>query len=65
MIIPVRCFSCGLPVAEVWDEFQEAVQKGKDAGKTLDKLGVTKYCCRRMMLSQVDLLPLISRYKKS
>ena len=24
-------------------------------GKLLDKLGLNKYCCRRMMLSNVDL----------
>ncbi len=30
-------------------------QKTKE-GKALDELGVTKYCCRRMLLCNVDLV---------
>ena len=29
-------------------------------GKILDKLGLTDYCCRRMMLSHVDLIKVIN-----
>ena len=28
-------------------------------GKTLDKLNINKYCCRRMFLSHVDLCEII------
>lgn len=28
-------------------------------GAALDKLGLTRYCCRRMLLSHVDLIDII------
>jgi DNA-directed RNA polymerase I, II, and III subunit RPABC5 len=31
------------------------LHKKKIEGKVLDKLGLKKYCCRRMILSHVDL----------
>ena len=38
MIIPVRCFSCGKPIAQLWEEFKERTEKGEDAKKVLDQL---------------------------
>ena len=29
-------------------------------GEILDKLGLTEYCCRRMMISHVDLIKVIN-----
>jgi len=52
MLIPVRCFSCGKPVAEYWDDYKERVMKGESKEKALDELGIDRYCCRRMFLSQ-------------
>ncbi|HUC38999.1 MAG TPA: DNA-directed RNA polymerase subunit N [Candidatus Acidoferrum sp.] len=57
MMMPVRCFSCGAVVADKWDEYDRRVNKGKeDAGAVLDDLGVKRYCCRRMFISNVDLI---------
>jgi len=28
MIIPVRCFSCGKPIAHLWETYIEKVQEG-------------------------------------
>lgn len=28
MIIPVRCFSCGKPIAHLWEKYIERVQEG-------------------------------------
>jgi DNA-directed RNA polymerase subunit N (RpoN/RPB10) len=33
----------------------EKIEKKTTEGKILDDLGVNKYCCRRMILSHVDL----------
>ena len=65
MIIPVRCFSCGKPVGQLWEEFKEKVASGEDPKKTLDKLGLERYCCRSMFLGQEDLVELIGKFKKS
>ncbi len=56
MIIPVRCFTCGYPIGAVWEEFKKRVEKGEDPKKVLDELGIKRYCCRRMLLSHVELI---------
>jgi DNA-directed RNA polymerase subunit N (RpoN/RPB10) len=63
MIIPVRCFSCGQVVAHNYEEFLKEIKEKKlKPNEILDKLGVKKYCCRRMYISQVDLIDDIMRY---
>lgn len=56
MIIPVRCFTCGKVIGSKYVEFKERVEKGEDPKEVLDSLGIKRYCCRRMLLSHVDLL---------
>ncbi|MDP3987162.1 MAG: DNA-directed RNA polymerase subunit N [Nanoarchaeota archaeon] len=65
MIIPVRCFSCGKPVAQSWEEYKKRIADGEKPGKVLDELGLERYCCRSMFLGQKDYLELISKFKKS
>lgn len=65
MIIPVRCFSCGKPIAHLWEEYKKRIDAGEDAGKVLDELGVDRYCCRAVLLGHADMLPGISKFKKA
>ena len=44
MMIPVRCFSCGKPVAHLWEQFCKRVEDGEDRKKVLDDLGLDRYC---------------------
>ena len=62
MIIPVRCFSCGFLVGDKWEDFAKRVKEGEDAGRVLDDLGVKRYCCRRMLLSHVEIIDEILRF---
>ena len=62
MIIPVRCFTCGKVVASAWEEFQQKFQAGEDPKQVLDSLGLKRYCCRRMILSNVDLIDEVMPY---
>ncbi len=64
MIIPVRCFTCGKLVADRWEEFARRVKAGEKAKKVLDDIGMTRYCCRRMFISQVDVLDDLLRYSQ-
>ena len=65
MIIPVRCMSCGKPIAHLWESFKERIEKnGEDPSKVLDELGVERYCCRAMFLGQEDTLELVNKFKK-
>jgi DNA-directed RNA polymerase subunit N len=56
VIIPIRCFTCGSLIADKWYEFAQRVQQGEDPGKVLDEMGITRYCCRRMFLSHVEVI---------
>ena len=53
-MIPVRCFTCGKVIADVWEEFKERI-KTEEPKKVLDELGIDRYCCRRMLLSHAEL----------
>lgn len=64
MIIPIRCFSCGKPIGHLWAEYEQRVKKGEDAGKVMDELGLTRYCCRACMLGHVELIDEIAKFKK-
>ena len=67
MIIPVRCFTCGKVIGDKYEEYKirhDAYKKAMDAGEKptelpkqiLDDLGVDRYCCRRMILTHVELI---------
>ena len=63
MIVPVRCFTCGKVLADKYYEFKRRVEAGEDPGKVLDDLGVERYCCRRTLLSHVELIDQVMVYK--
>ncbi|MDG6223982.1 MAG: DNA-directed RNA polymerase subunit N [Candidatus Thermoplasmatota archaeon] len=62
MIIPVRCFTCGKVIGQLYEEYSARVQNGEDPAKVLDDLGVSRYCCRRMFLSHVELIDEVMPY---
>lgn len=62
MIIPVRCYSCGKVISQHYDEFIKRKDKGESPEKILDDLGLTRYCCRRMVFAHVDLMDEVLKY---
>ncbi|UCE10001.1 MAG: DNA-directed RNA polymerase subunit N [Candidatus Thorarchaeota archaeon] len=56
MIIPVRCFTCGKVVADKFEQFKRELQQNEDPAEILDRLGLKRYCCRRMILSHIDII---------
>ncbi len=62
MMVPVRCFTCGAVIGQHWDEYRERTARGENAGLVLDALGLQRYCCRRMLLTHVDLLDEVGPY---
>jgi len=63
MMIPVRCFTCGNVIGEHYEEFDERSESGEDPAEVLDDLGVTRRCCRRMMVSHTDLVDVVAPYQ--
>ncbi len=62
MIIPVRCFTCGNLVGDKWQEFESRVKSGEPSNRVLDELGLKRYCCRRMLLSHVEIIDEFLKY---
>jgi DNA-directed RNA polymerase subunit N (RpoN/RPB10) len=76
MIIPIRCFTCGMVLADKYRFYLAEVRKKKLAdglkvdrvvyltkdsmektaeGEVLDELRLKNMCCRRHMLTHVDI----------
>jgi DNA-directed RNA polymerase subunit N len=63
MIIPVRCFTCGKVVGSAYEQFKANLAKGKKSKEALDMTGLTRFCCRRMLVSHVDLIKQAAPYE--
>lgn len=76
MLIPVKCFTCGKVLADMYRFYIASVRKIKGEknmevdnvvyltkahtdktpeGEVLDNLHINKLCCRRHMLTHVDI----------
>lgn len=73
MIIPIKCFTCGMVLADKYRYYLAEVARKKmelnnkviyltqefrdktPEGEVLDELGLTKMCCRRHILTHVDI----------
>jgi len=76
MIIPIKCVTCGMVIADKYRYYVEEVRKRKLArdmdinkvvyltmqfrektpeGEVMDEMGLNKMCCRRHLLSHVDI----------
>ncbi|MEF8848919.1 MAG: DNA-directed RNA polymerase subunit N [Candidatus Thermoplasmatota archaeon] len=73
-MIPIRCFTCGKVLGDIYEKYKkraeaynQAIKEGKKPKETpkeiLDDLGVNRYCCRRMILTHVDLLEEAAPYE--
>jgi len=61
-MIPVRCYTCGRVISDVWEEYKERI-KHEERAEVLDKLGIKRYCCRRMFLTHAELIDEIAPYE--
>ena len=75
MIIPIRCMTCGKPIADLWNYYQNEINKEKapedtininskkiektHRGKVMDQLELKRYCCRKHLLTHADLIDII------
>lgn len=76
MIIPIKCFTCGMVLADKYRYYVTEVRRKKLSqsidlekvmyltkdfhektieGEVMDDLGLTKMCCRRHILTHVDI----------
>lgn len=64
-MFPIRCFSTGRPVAHLWEEYNERVnKKGESAEKVLDEFKIKNFSTRAMFIGHVELIDEIAKFKK-
>ena len=75
MIIPIRCFTCGKVIANKYNTYLSKTKKKNnelttieinsknvkktEEGKVMDELGLERYCCRKVIMTHVDLVDII------
>jgi DNA-directed RNA polymerase subunit N len=64
VIFPVRCFSCGKPIAHLWEEFKKRKEKGEDLNKIFKDLGIKRYCCKQVFMGHIDAIQIIGKFRK-
>ena len=62
MIIPVRCFTCGKVIGNKWNRYLQLLNEKKEMPYIFKTLGLNRYCCRRMIISHVDLIGKLLKY---
>ena len=62
MIIPIRCFTCGKPIANKWKKYQTLLDNGTTKEDALKDVGLRRYCCKRMFLGHIDLIDKLFLY---
>jgi DNA-directed RNA polymerase subunit N len=62
MIIPVRCFTCGKVIGSLYETFRKKIELGEHPKEVLDSLNLTRYCCRRMLLTHIELIDEVLPY---
>jgi len=60
----VRCFSCGKVIGDKYDKYLKLLEEGHSEKEALDILGLERYCCRRMIISNVELIKELKLYDK-
>ena len=71
MIIPIRCFTCGKVIGSKYSQYKKLISEKKDDNNLVinnnnidkvndnkeifSKLSIDRYCCKRILLSHIDL----------
>ncbi|KXA97493.1 DNA-directed RNA polymerase subunit N [candidate division MSBL1 archaeon SCGC-AAA259I09] len=64
MMRPMRCFSCGKPLADKYDEFEKRVEEGEEPEEIFEDMEIERYCCRRMILTSIDATEEMMKYER-
>lgn len=56
MIIPVRCFTCNKVIGNKWESWCQYTKEGLPVEEIFIKIGLRRYCCRRILLTHIEIL---------
>ena len=58
---PQRCFSCNKIIGHLWEDYDK-MKKNKKFSDICKTMGVERYCCKRMFLTQKNFYNDFSQY---
>lgn len=64
-LIPIRCFTCNKIIGNKWIPYQKLLEEGVEAGEAMTSLGLKRYCCRRILLTHVDICDKLLEYEEA
>ena len=56
-MFPVRCFTCNNVIGGRWKKYKE-ISNNKSIKDAFTELNIKRYCCRRMFLGHVEIIPM-------
>lgn len=51
----IRCYECGTVIGNKWESYQRLLAQGVSVGEALNKLGLSRYCCRFHMMNPIKI----------
>ena len=55
-MLPIRCFTCNNLIGHMWEPYLRSRQEEGTPKERLDRTGLTRICCRRMLLTHVHII---------
>ena len=67
-LLPISCFSCNKIIAHLWEQYKHQRRQHPEPEQIqhiLDRLGLKRYCCRRMFITHCDIDSRIHLYNNT
>lgn len=62
MLIPVRCFTCGKVLGNKATAYEKLLENNVPIVEIYKNLGITRLCCKRVMLTNVNIADKMADY---